>query len=123
VSECSLKLMEHFHGTRTTVLWFEGDSDTSWGACSDVLIAMTDALSSATGFRIPKDAYRKDAGEFALKGVDFEWSNGIAAVRSDLHHEIIIVSDRPCQRRDAGQLRSCRCPLNPKFARARRTLA
>jgi hypothetical protein len=98
-----LKLREVAHGTRTTVLWFEGDSDTSWSAWGDTLIAMMDALSDAVGFRIPKDTYRKDAGQF-VKGVDFEWSNGIAAICSDVPHEIIIVFDGSLRPRKAEGL-------------------
>jgi hypothetical protein len=64
---------------------------------------MTDALSHAAGFRIPKDAYRKYAGQF-VHGVDFEWSNGIASICSDVPHEIIVVFDGTLRPRKAEAL-------------------
>lgn len=85
------------------MLWFEGDSDPSWGAWGDTLIAMTDALAHAAGFRIPNDTYRECSGQF-VHGVDFEWSNGVASIWSDVPHEIIIVFDSTLRPRKAEAL-------------------
>jgi hypothetical protein len=64
---------------------------------------MTDALSHAAGFRIPKDFYRKDAGQF-VGGVHFEWSNGVASICSDVPYEIIIVFNSTLRPRKAESL-------------------
>ena len=86
------------------MLWFEGDSDTTWSAWSASLIDMMDALDCARDFRIPNHSYRKDTGEFVLRGVDFEWSNGVAAIWSDVPHEIIVVFDGTLRPRKAETL-------------------
>lgn len=99
-----LKLKELAHGTRTTVLWFEGDADTSLSSWYSTLIGMIDALDQTSDFKLSKHNYRADSGEFVLKGVDFEWSNGVAAIWSDIPHEIIIVFDGSLRPRKAEAL-------------------
>jgi hypothetical protein len=102
--EVGLKVRELAHGTRTTVLWFEGAADTSLSTWYATLVGMMDALERTPDFEIPNASYQRDTGEFVVKGVDFEWSNGVAAIWSDIPHEIIIVFDGTLRPRKAEAL-------------------
>ena len=99
-----MQLRKHVHGTRTTVLWFEGPDNTSWTVWSTTIVRMLDSLARSSDFKLFKTAYRGHTGVLVTEGVEFEWSNGRAAIWSDVPHEVVIVFDSTLKPRKAEGL-------------------